>query len=154
MWLSGHCTQLTSSTVCGLLVVKLSLHRLTGKYPFCHVNLSLITSLTLIIVSWVKWGDWWFMVLESVCNGSQWGRSHLKFIYTGGSVHHSAEVLFVCLANPITLVHRGARKQLYLHWLCLSGPVSICCWTARWSLLFNSFSLDPLKANTVSRLED
>lgn len=133
---------------------------LIAKHPFCSINLSLTANLSLIIGSWHLWrggeidsGGWvqsqrW-LFREPIYNDSQQEGALLTFIYKGGPAHHSPEVLFICLANPITLVLIAAGKQLYLHSPCLSGSVSICFWTARWSSLFNftgsSFGLSPFK---------
>lgn len=130
------------------------------KPPDCSINLSLTANLSLIIGSWHLWrggeidsGGWvqsqrW-LFREPIYNDSQQEGALLTFIYKGGPAHHSPEVLFICLANPITLVLIAAGKQLYLHSPCLSGSVSICFWTARWSSLFNftgsSFGLSPFK---------
>lgn len=150
------CRAITSARLEGaidvLLAVKAqkpSTRHLIAKHPFCRINLSLTTNLSLIIGSWHLWrggeidgGGWGRGVdlfREPIYNDSQQEEaSLLTFIYKEGPARHSPEVLFICRANPITLVLLAAGKQLYLHSARLSGSVSICFWTARWSSLFNS----------------
>lgn len=99
------------------------------RAPFCSINLSLSTNLSLIISSWHLWGGWWRGM-----------GSELALIVEGAGLKWCSTRSRTCCSNPAVA---GMQPRCCPHF----SP-GVWFWTAGWSSLFNRTIFSQLRQQT------